>query len=218
MLYRARKSLSPNMKAAIRECFNTAALSIPLRLSQEFILIGGVATLISGVSERWTTDLDFAAGQEAMDAFLQVVLARQHGFKHDDDGSIMFWSSLGFFVPVDLLNLGGDFIGSVKAVQEIESGFVASVPDLMLLRATTIEKRRDSQYLGDFIDLMKLALAKGLRFGVFNQEEMGSILLAGKRAGDHSGIDPRLIMPMFTLWFWQGRLRGRLTSEDKMII
>ena len=39
------------------------ALSVPLSLRQEdFILVRGAATLLSGVSERWTKDLDFAAG------------------------------------------------------------------------------------------------------------------------------------------------------------
>lgn len=206
------------MQAAIRECSNMAALSIPLRLRQDIILVGGAATLLSGASGRWTKDLDFAAGEEAMDAFLQQVLARQNGFKYDDDGSIMFWSSLGFFVPVDLLILGGDFIESVNAVQKIESGIVASVPDLMLLRATTIEERGDSQDLDDFSDLMNLARAKILRSRLLNQEEMGRILLAGRRAGDHSGIDPSLLMPMFTLWVWQGALRGRLRADDEMIL
>lgn len=167
------------MQAAIRECFNMAALSIPLRLRQDFILVGGAATFLSGASERRTKDLDFAAGEEAMDAFLQVVLARQNGFKYDDDGSIMFWSSLGFFVPVDLLILGGDLTESVNAVQKIESGIVASVPDLMLLRATTIEERGDSQDLDDFSDLMNLARAKSLRFRLLNQEEMEEFLSQG---------------------------------------
>lgn len=83
------------------------------------IKVGGAGTLISGASERSTKDLDFAAGQEAMNAFLEIVQAQLNGFKHDDDGSIIFWSSLGFFVPVDLLILGGDFVESVNAFQQM---------------------------------------------------------------------------------------------------
>lgn len=37
---------------------------------------------------------------------------------------------------------------------------------------------------------MNLAQAKTLRFGLLTEEEMGSILLAGRRAGAHSGVDP----------------------------
>lgn len=218
MAQRARKTLSPNMRAARRECYNTAALSIPQELRAEFILVGGAGTLLSGAPERSTQDLDFAAGQGAMNAFLKVVQAGQNGFKRDDDESIMFWSSLGFFVPVDLLVLGGDFVESVNAVQQIDSGFVASVPDLMNLRAITIEERGDSQDFEDFIDLMKLALDKGIRFGLLKQEEMGRILFAAKKAGDYAGVDPSLIMPMFTLWVWQGSLRGRIRSENEMIL
>lgn len=61
---------------------------------------------------------------------------------------------------------------------------------MMLLRATKTEERGDSQYLDDFSDLMSLALAKGIRFGGLSQEEMGKILLAERRAGDHSDVDP----------------------------
>lgn len=54
-----------------------------------------------------------------MDAFLQVMLARQNGFKCKDDGSAMLWSFLGFFVPVDVLILSGYFMASVNAVQKL---------------------------------------------------------------------------------------------------
>lgn len=206
------------MLAAIRKCFNRAAFSVPLRLRQEFILVGDAATLLSGVPERYTNDLDFAAGQEGMDAFLQTVDARQNGFKADDSGNIIFWSSKGFYVSLDLLILGGDFVGSPDAVQEIESGFAASMPDLMLLRAITIEERGDDQDFQDFSDLMKLALARNIRFGLLTQEEMGGILMAARKAGEYSRIDPSLIMPMFTLCFRQGVLRGRIRTEDEMIL
>lgn len=66
-------------------------------------------------------------------------------FKLDDDDSIMYWSALGFFVPVDLLILEGDFVSSVNAVQRVEPGLVASISDPMLLRAITIEERGDDR-------------------------------------------------------------------------
>lgn len=62
-----------------------------------------------------------------MDAFLQVMLARQNGFEYEDDGSAMLWSSLGFFVPVDVLIIGGYFMASVNAVQKLRNTETAKI-------------------------------------------------------------------------------------------
>lgn len=43
------------------------------------MLNGGAATFLSGTTEPHTRDLDFAGGQAALDAFLQVIANRQHG-------------------------------------------------------------------------------------------------------------------------------------------
>lgn len=62
-----------------------------------------------------------------MDAFLQVMLARQNGFEYEDDGSAMLWSFLGFFVPVDVLIIGGYFMASVNAVQKLGNTETAKI-------------------------------------------------------------------------------------------
>lgn len=90
-------------------------------------------------------------GQEALDAFLRVLANWEHCFKVDDDSSIVYWTSYGFYLNLYLLVLGGDFIASINSVQCIDSGFVADVPGLLLLRAITIEERGDDKDVADFI-------------------------------------------------------------------
>lgn len=65
----------------------------------------------------------------------------------------------------------------------------------MHLRAITIRDRGESQDFEDFIDLMKLALAKGIQFGLLNQDEMGRILSAAKKAGRLYWCLPKLDNP-----------------------
>lgn len=79
-----------NCQGAIQETYKAAVNALPKRLRDRFILIDGAATLLSGVTEKHTYNLDFAAGQEAMDAFLRVVINKQCGFKMDDDFTVIY--------------------------------------------------------------------------------------------------------------------------------
>lgn len=74
--------MSSNLQGAIREYFNAAVHSIPEKSRKSAILFGGAASFLNGVTERHPLDLDFAGGQ---DAFLQVGVNKQHGFKIEDD-------------------------------------------------------------------------------------------------------------------------------------
>ena len=153
----ATSAMSKNREGAIRETFKAAVNAVPERLRDSFILIGGAATFLSGVTERHTSDLDFAAGREAMNAFLKVVMNKERGFKMDDDFTVTYWTSYEFFVQIDLHILGRDFVTYVESLQRLESGFLASIPDLLLLRSITIEERGVDKDLDDFVDLMRLA-------------------------------------------------------------
>lgn len=110
----ASSAMSKNLQGAIRETLKAAVSAVPERLRDSFILIGGAATFLSGVTERHISDLDFAAGQEAMNAFLRLVIIKECGFKMDDDFTVIYWKSCELFVHIDLLNLEEDFIADVE--------------------------------------------------------------------------------------------------------
>lgn len=210
--------MSKNRQGAIRETFKAAVNAVPERPRDSFILIGGAATFLSGVTERQTSDLDFAAGQEAMNAFLEVVMNKECGFKMDDDFTVNYWTSYEFFVQIDLLILGGDFVAYVESLQRLESGFIASIPDLLLLRSITIEERGDDKDLDDFVDLMKLARQKRARFGFLTEEQIKRIVGAAMLVDTKKGIDPSDIMPLLSVWMRGGVLRGRLDDDSVMIL
>lgn len=67
-----------------------------------------------------------------MNAFLEVVMNKERGFKMDDNFTVIYWTSYKFYVPIDLLILGGDFVAYVESFQRLESGFIASIPDFLL--------------------------------------------------------------------------------------
>lgn len=210
--------MSENLQGAIRETFKAAVNAVHKRLRDSFILIGGAATFLSGVTERHTFDLDFAAGQEAMNAFLEVVMNKERGFKMDDDFTVIYWTSYEFYVPIDLLILGGDFVAYVESLQRLESGFLASIPDLLLLRSITIEERGDDKDLDDFVDLMRLARQRRARFGFLTEEQIKRIVGAAMLVGTKKGIDPSDIMPLLSVWMRAGVLRGRLGDDSVMTL
>ncbi len=175
--------MSENLQGAIREIFKAAVNAVPKRLRDSFILIGGAATFLNGVTERHTFDLDFAAGQKAMSAFLEVVMNKERGFKMDDDFTVIYWTSYEFYVPINLLILGGDFVAYVESLQRLESGFLASIPDLLPLRSITIEKRGDDKDLDDFVDLMRLACQRRARFDFLMEEQIKRIVSAAMLMG-----------------------------------
>lgn len=73
-------------------------------------------------------------------------------------------------------------------MKEIDQEFVASVPNLLLLRAMTVEERGDRRDTKDFASLLELAVARGLTLRELEDEERSLIVWAaiemdGKRGG-----------------------------------
>lgn len=127
------------------------------------------------------------------------------------------WTSYGFLVSMDLLIPGrGDFIASIESLQSIDSGFVASIPDLLLLGAITTEECRVDKDIDDSTDLMELAIRKGLRFGFLTEEEMEGIVWAGISASTEKIVDASELMQFFCAWMRGGDLLGRLEADNSM--
>src|SRR5436190_1764637 len=74
-------------------------------------------------------------------------------FQVDPDMEIRYNASQDFQVKVDILDLGGDFVDKIIEAHPFENGFIASIPDLLRLRATTVIERGDEKDLKDFSPL-----------------------------------------------------------------
>lgn len=67
----------------------------------------------------------------------------------DADGSIKYWTYF-IIVEVTLLSPGGNFIEAVDLIEVIDQGYVASISNLLLLRAVTVENQGDRRDIKDF--------------------------------------------------------------------
>lgn len=101
-------------------------------------------------SQHWTT-----SQKQALDVV--------RSFQLDPDGKIVYDASLGFRVSVDLIELGpGGIIEQIHAKTPFLGGSLASMSDLLLLRAVTVVDRGAD---GDFLDfqwlLGRIAVSEG---------------------------------------------------------
>lgn len=98
-----------------------------------------------------------------MDDIATKILDGARGFQLDPDGKIVYDASLGFRVSVDLIELGsGGIIEQIHAKTPFLGGSLASVSDLLLLRAVTVVDRGAD---GNFLDfqwlLGRVAISEG---------------------------------------------------------
>lgn len=116
--------------------------------------------------------MDVAASSAALVEIWTRVLEGTPCFALEPDGKIAYDAPQGFRLHVDLIEIGG--WGDVKRIHAPEplfDGFVASVSDLLLLRAVTVVNRgRD----GDILDFQWLLseVVKENQFPVIDEEEL----------------------------------------------
>lgn len=94
--------------------------------------------------------MDVAAPPEALKDIWSGVTEGALNFKHESDGKIRFNAPQGFQIKIDLLELGADPINRIHATEPLFDGSVASVSDLLLLRAVTVVDRGGDGDLLDF--------------------------------------------------------------------
>jgi hypothetical protein len=172
---RPDKTISPAQKAALLECFQAATTLVPVALRPQFILVGGTAS-IAHSSRLWTDDVDVAASAEAIIAFRQAMAREGSSFKISPCETNDFDSRQSFRVSLELLQLGGDFVESIAAVETCLDGFVASLADLIWNRAETVIGRGE---IGDVADL-RFLLEEAARLGMLipaRGREMREMLL-----------------------------------------
>ena len=151
----------------------------------------GAASLVHGSSWK-TEDLDIAGPSPISEEIILAVLARQESSssttctglqtKLDDDGTLVVESSHGFFVHVGLLEMGG---GSIDTIYECEpclregcriKGRIASLTDLLRLRAAALTCRQSDGDLLDFRWLFELVALAGKQLPGLDKEDTEDIL------------------------------------------
>lgn len=116
--------------------------------------------------------MDVAASSAALVEIWTRVQEGTPCFALEPDGKIAYDAPQGFRLHVDLIEIGGwgDF-KRIHAPEPLFDGFVASMSDLLLLRAVTVVNRGGD---GDILDFQWLLseVAKEDQFPVINEEEL----------------------------------------------
>lgn len=92
-------------------------------------------------------------------------------FSIESDGHIVFDAPQGFRVRVNIIEAGNGCINHIYAVEPFLNGSIASVSDLLLLRALTVVDRGGDGDVWDFKWLLAQVAAKA-NFPVINTEEL----------------------------------------------
>lgn len=94
--------------------------------------------------------MDVAAPPDAMYDIGSAVWAGALNFSQHPDGKIAFSAPQGFIIYLDLIEMGGaGCIERIHATEALGEGSLASMSDLLLLRAVTVVDRGSD---GDILD------------------------------------------------------------------
>jgi hypothetical protein len=157
------------LREALIECFRATALLVRPPLRHQLVLVGGAASIAHG-SGYYTEDVDVAAPSNVLLDIGMGVLAGAHRFSLEPDGKIAFDSCQDIRVRIDLIEIG-DSIERIHVTVPFHEGSVASMSDLLRLRAKTVVERGIDEGVDFRWLLLKIAKAGKLLPGL-NSEEL----------------------------------------------
>lgn len=106
-----------------------------------------------------------------------AIVNMREGFHRDLDGTIK-WDKCDsqkkkvFEVTVELVEMGGPFVPRIPDVVSFGDGYVATLPELVRLRAYTIVERGDKWDHIDFVLLLSSASKRKVKLPHLGEEEL----------------------------------------------
>ncbi|KAL2162584.1 hypothetical protein VTH06DRAFT_7498 [Thermothelomyces fergusii] len=155
--------ITASLREALEECFHALTNVVRPELRRQLILK--------------TEDVDVVAPADALIDVWEGASAGALGFTLEPDGKIVFDAPQGFRVRVNIIELGGGCIDRIHAAGPLFGGSVASVSDLLLLRAVTVVERGGDGDIADFKWLLSEVARMG-QFPTINDEELAWLVAA----------------------------------------
>lgn len=199
--------LSPLQQGCL-DAYAAACNLMPPDPLHAFILIGGAATIAQGAPERRTKDVNIAVSLEALVFFWSVADNRRGGFcRNASDESftwdVMVQGTVSFQVGIELAQMPGSFVSRSLSGDRFRSGFVATISELVRLRASTLVGRGDEVDYTDFGLLLRMAVARGVVLPYMDEEELGVLMEAVEMMrGDMFGCLFIRILSRYTLAYY----------------
>ncbi|PPJ52369.1 hypothetical protein CBER1_10745 [Cercospora berteroae] len=125
----------------------------------------------------FTGDVDVAAPSEALLDIWKGVNDGALQFSFESDGQIAFDAPQGFRLKLDILEIGAGPVERIHVTEPLYDGSVASVSDLLLLRAVTVVDRGGDGDVLDFEWLLSEVVKTG-QLPQLDEEELGWLVKA----------------------------------------
>ena len=171
------------LQQAYLDAYTATCTLVPRNLRQTVILFGGAASIAHGILDRKAKDVDILVGVEALAILDDAIINMREGFHRDYDGTIK-WDKCDsqqnklFEVTVELVEIGGPFVPRVPEVVGFGEGYVATLAELVRLRASTLVERGDASDYIDFVLLLSLARQREVKLPHLGEDEMKSMIEA----------------------------------------
>ncbi|OJJ39007.1 hypothetical protein ASPWEDRAFT_351219 [Aspergillus wentii DTO 134E9] len=167
------------LRGALFECFQATTRLVRPELRRQLILVGGLAS-IAHFSVYSTEDVDVAAPVDALTDIWQGVTAGAPNFSIEPDGKLAFDASQGFRVRIDLIEIGPGIVERIHVTEPFFEGSVASMSDLLRLRAMTVVDRGSDGEAADFRWLLSEVARVGQILPGLDAEELEYMSEAGR--------------------------------------
>jgi hypothetical protein len=173
------------LQQAYLDAYTAACTLVPRNLRQTLILFGGAASIAHGILDRKAKDVDILVGVKTLAILDDAIINKREGFHRDCDGTIK-WDKCDsqnnklFEVIVELVEIGGPFVPQIPEVVGFGEGYVATLPELLRLRASTLVERGDESDHIDFGLLLSLTSKRKIKLLHLGEEELESMIEAVK--------------------------------------
>jgi hypothetical protein len=157
------------------EAMTAASEFIDENVRKDFLIIGGAALARYG-SLRKTDDIDIAITAETLNVFVEKAKTDPRFAQHPDGEwtyTCQEESIEGLGVRFEFLQLGGPFLPEIRGVTTFGAVQVASLADIVLMKAFAYRNRGEVYDLDDMKFALRLMAQKGETFqDKFKESEM----------------------------------------------
>ena len=149
-------AITAPVRGALIECFRAATRLVRSDRRRQLVLVGGAAS-VAHSSVFSTKDVDVAATSRCIIDTWEAIQSGVPAFSIEPDGEIAFDASQGFRVRLDIIEIGSGCVERIHVAEPFYEGSVASLSDLIILRAVTVVDRGSKGEVDDFRWLIKKA-------------------------------------------------------------
>lgn len=168
------RSISASLREALTKYFRSTTRLLRPELRRQLILVSGAASVAHG-SAFYTEDVDIMAPSYIIQDICKGVVDGAMNYSLEPDGKIAFDTSQGIRVRIDLIQIG-DAIEQIHRTVPFFEGSVASMPDLLRLRAMTVVDRGGDGEAIDFRWLLSEVAKTGQLLPGLDDQELKYML------------------------------------------